>query len=684
MKITPIEAALSYAAIGWRVLPVRAGAKAPALADWVRFASTDQETIQHWFEVYDDAGVGICTGRESGIFVLDVDVGPGKHGDEGLRDLEVEHGPLPETLTCITGSGGYHYYFLYPEQQEVSNSAKRLPPGLDIRGQGGFVVAPPTRISTLHDQEYAWDGGLDPTALVSPVAPAPAWLLDLLAPPAEAVERTPRDPNLHYACAIDAYDARTTTETVVSMLVADGWTRMRSDGETVHLRRPGKDHGSGSATVGGVAPGVLLSWTSDPGVPFEPEVPYDPHVVLAFTQFGGDRKAADEWLSEQGWGVRSVDIDAEVAAWVASWEDEEVADLLQSSTVELSSVWGLKYDPPKPTIVLRDDGEGLFYPGKVHAVVGEPETGKSWIAQWATASQMMLRGGKTLYWDFESTLEQYLYRLQLYGLEQEHAIGSHYWGAMSVKEPTITALVELIRRDSIGVVVIDSVNRIMGAMGLNYESGPDYVKFTNMCVDPIRAEGVCVILIDHVVKSREQRGRYATGSEQKLGQVDASFHLETISPFAPGTTGVMGIRVAKDRSGGVRSATYGNGTLRRWGLFHLKEEPGGGKEVSIEPWIDPRRAAKDDKAFRKPYPSGLMKAISDVLVEFAVPMPDQAIHAWVEATQKDFSLALNLLVERNVVATDKDGLYFVPNRGYNPTYDPKAPEYDAEAPTPDF
>ena len=89
------------------------------------------------------ANVGIVTGPPSGIFVLDVD--PLHDGPQRLQELQQTHGPLPPTYTVQTGSGGWHLYFsLHNVDFEVTNSRGSLPLGLDIRGRGGFVVAPPS------------------------------------------------------------------------------------------------------------------------------------------------------------------------------------------------------------------------------------------------------------------------------------------------------------------------------------------------------------------------------------------------------------------------------------------------------------------------------------------------------------------------------------------------------------
>ena len=146
-----LAAALGYAERGWRVVPIKAGEKRPAISDWVKFASTDVEVIERWWSANPGCGVGIVTGKASGMFVLDVD---GEKGMSTLRRLEDNNElELPSTSMVRTGNG-YHMYFAYPDFEIRNDSHKRLGPGLDIRGEGGQVVAPPT----IHPsgQSYEW------------------------------------------------------------------------------------------------------------------------------------------------------------------------------------------------------------------------------------------------------------------------------------------------------------------------------------------------------------------------------------------------------------------------------------------------------------------------------------------------------------------------------------------------
>ena len=111
-------------------------------------------TEQHWtrwLKSWPDMNIGILSGGDTGIFVVDVD--PRHGGDESLKILEATYGSLPVTLTATTGGGGIHYLFQIPEGLDIRNSAGGLAPGLDIRGEGGLIVVEPSTTQGA----YTWN-----------------------------------------------------------------------------------------------------------------------------------------------------------------------------------------------------------------------------------------------------------------------------------------------------------------------------------------------------------------------------------------------------------------------------------------------------------------------------------------------------------------------------------------------
>jgi putative DNA primase/helicase len=194
-------AALSYAKRGWAVFPVHIPVegecscgrsacpnkgKHPRTAKGSTDATTNIDTLRAWWEFdFPCSNVGIRTGQESRLVVLDVD--PRHGGDESLRQLETQHGPLPETPTVSTGGGGQHFYFQHPGCRVPSRSGV-LGAGLDIRGDGGSVVAP----LSLHasGRQYRWEPGKTPDKV--PLAALPAWLSDLLQGAKDQEESSPQ------------------------------------------------------------------------------------------------------------------------------------------------------------------------------------------------------------------------------------------------------------------------------------------------------------------------------------------------------------------------------------------------------------------------------------------------------------------------------------------------------------
>ena len=168
-----VAAALAYAAAGWPVLPVTAQGKQPLVGHGVHDASVDGARIRRWWRRWPDAGVGIATGARSGLAVVDVDVKAG--GRVSLVGLRAGRGRLPFTVLAHTGGGGVHLYYRQPAGLRVPNTVGRLPnvdrplPGIDLRGDGGYVVAPPSVHASGH--LYRW-------AARQPAAPAPLprWL----------------------------------------------------------------------------------------------------------------------------------------------------------------------------------------------------------------------------------------------------------------------------------------------------------------------------------------------------------------------------------------------------------------------------------------------------------------------------------------------------------------------------
>jgi hypothetical protein len=181
-----LTAALAYAKRGWSVFPVPPNTKKSCKSGkssngrpWGM--TSDPVEIESDFKQWMDAGVGLPTGEANGFFVVEADTIEGHNVDglASLKALEAERGQLPETLMAESPTGSLHHYFNMPPAVDIRNSGSRLGPGIDVKGNGGMVLAPPTK---TEKGVYRWVNNL-------PIADAPGWLIRLV----EKSER-PRPP----------------------------------------------------------------------------------------------------------------------------------------------------------------------------------------------------------------------------------------------------------------------------------------------------------------------------------------------------------------------------------------------------------------------------------------------------------------------------------------------------------
>jgi hypothetical protein len=186
--------ALAFQARGWPVAPIHgpdstrptgcscrdpecgSPAKHPTTRRGILDASTEDRLARIWWERHPGRGIALATGEPSGVWVLDLDGEAGKRSFLALREA---HGRIPSTITSRTGGGGVHLVFRMPGDRDVRNSTGQVGDGIDVRGTGGYIVLPPS--GHVSGRRYAWLRGRSPGEIE--VADAPAWLLDLVAPP---------------------------------------------------------------------------------------------------------------------------------------------------------------------------------------------------------------------------------------------------------------------------------------------------------------------------------------------------------------------------------------------------------------------------------------------------------------------------------------------------------------------
>jgi len=183
-----LEYALYYSSLGWEVFPAhtmrnghcscgkfcKSPGKHPMTRNGLKDATTDNKTIIKWWKITPDANIAIRTGKESGLIALDIDTK--SNGFDSLDTLENTFSELPDTLTSVTGSNGNHICFSHPGGKVKTRS--NILDGIDFRGDGGYIIAPPS----LHNsgKAYLWaDINLS-------LQKAPEWLIQLINDPVKS------------------------------------------------------------------------------------------------------------------------------------------------------------------------------------------------------------------------------------------------------------------------------------------------------------------------------------------------------------------------------------------------------------------------------------------------------------------------------------------------------------------
>jgi hypothetical protein len=176
MSARTLAAALGYTSYGWAVFPacaaVKKSHKCAERSNGAKWGATsDPAEVRRDFARWPNARIGIPTGTINRIVVIETDTMAGHaiDGAASLAQLEVEHGLLPDTRMACSPSGSLHHYFRHPGIK-IKTTASELGDGIDVRGNGGMVIAPPS--VNLDGRRYRWINKL-------PIADMPQWLIEL-------------------------------------------------------------------------------------------------------------------------------------------------------------------------------------------------------------------------------------------------------------------------------------------------------------------------------------------------------------------------------------------------------------------------------------------------------------------------------------------------------------------------
>lgn len=668
-----LSAALDYAWRGWRVVPITPGTKYPPMDEWTVQATTDPPLLRHWWNTaYPGYGVGIRTGLvEDGrcLFVIDVDTSEHKTGDESLADLEATYQPLPDTYEVITGSGGRHLYYYAPKGVTITNASAPMGAFVDIRGEGGQVLAPPT----VHPETgNAYQ--LEASSTTEPVM-APEWLIELLT--TAATDSAARRETVPYEGPPRPGDIFAANVSWPELLEADGALyigtrrahRIEGAPEYELWSRPGLPdtdrHTSATLYFGGsdVLKVHTSNWTvtdRETGelVTLEQEQTYTRFGYYVATRYSGDFEAATADIARE-YGIPHPDsqmVDAINAPEPNTPErDKDSGSDSGWQEVDLAPFMEAGWEPPRPEILHRHDGVALLYRGRINAIQGESGHGKSWIAM-AACAEVIQAGGHVAYIDWEDHPASVMVRMRLLGCADQQILEQFHYIQPDgpVTRATQAFLLDLVAEHAVELVVIDSLGESIASEGLNPDKDPEVARWFNLIARPLAAAGPAVAALDHVVKDTEKRGLWASGSHRKRAAIDGvAYMVEPEQIPSRDTIGLIRLRCAKDRNG----AFAGGETVAR-----VTIDATDGNQVVIE--IDPGK----DRSYE---PTRMMHQIADALV--AGPLNTSALGKAIGVKRGrksgDVGRAIDLLEEQGYIEVtdgERNSKVHMLLREYNP------------------
>ena len=327
------------------------------------------------------------------------------------------------------------------------------------------------------------------------------------------------------------------------------------------------------------------------------------------------------------------------AAW-SSWRPIELAPVFDGTSPE-----------PEPSILRRSDGRCLLYPGKTHAASGETESLKTWVALIACAQELGA-GRSVAFIDFEDSPDSVV-------VDRLHR-------SLGVPRDVLEAQFAYIRPDTPlssrgdrsalftaagtrSLVVLDGVTEAMNLHGLDLADNSDVARFLQILARPLAEDGAAVLLLDHVAKASENRGRYGIGAQHKLSGLSGSAYVvERVEPAARGREGHSRLVVAKDRPGRVRQHADRAGVVLD---LHLGSGHDGVVRYRLDP-PSPGDSTRDGEAWQ---PTELMTRLSERLVKVDGSITAGALLDTVSGRRAWKFTALRALVDGGYVSETRAG-----------------------------
>jgi hypothetical protein len=664
--MNPIHAtALAFAEAGVSVVPAAMnGTKAP-IGTWKQYQlhPASREQIDLWFSG-SATGLGIITGKVSGnLEMVELE---GRAVSEGcldqIRELAGSSG-LQEIWQIIsngyveaTPSGGIHFLWRIADEPVPGNLKLAQRPGegdsllvySETRGEGGFCITAPSH-GLVHPSGQPWQLLRGSPAEI----PMLSWdernaIVDLFRSIDQSPKREILEKSLINKVATDEdlpgddFNERGQWKDILK-----GWKVVYQANGVTYWRRPGKDIGI-SASTGHVGDNLYVFTTS---TSFESQRSYSKFGAFAHLYHQDDFREAAKALRSQGFGSQKMGeiptlgelMAPNVAPNLALVPDID-ADHIEPAK-ERSSWYPRpldldgEIDQLVPEFLARVDGHRLFYKGKINAVLGESESGKTWVALLGV-KQALDVAERVIYLDFEDSGKGILARLRSMGIEDAKFKDFIY--ANPDQNLTLEERMDLV--DALSEfqpdwIIVDGVNAAMTLLNLELTSNRDATFFSQQLLRPLAQSGAGVITIDHVPKSKDNRGNYAIGAQAKRADINGSAIAVSVSkPFGKGMTGELNLKVTKDRPGSLREHSK---DAKFAGKVILKSDASGKVMMSIQ---NPQMGEEGQIK-----PTHLMEAVSRLLEGASMPLSKSAVIKETTGKTESVMIAIKCLIEENFI-----------------------------------
>ena len=594
-------AALQLAKEGIAVVPVAMdGSKRPGINSWRQYQTEKPTTdeLVEWFGRGNQQGVGAICGAVSGnLEMLELEgraVAAQIHiqakdmaENSGLGDLWKT---IQEGYCEVTPSGGIHWLYRIADSITPGNQKLARRPGanetIDVlaetRGEGGFVILAPSG-GACHPSGGSWKMIAGSIATIPTITMAEREALFSIfkcfdeMPKVENIAQEIKSREINLALPGDDYNSKVSWDQILTPL---GWSKVYTKNDATAWRRPGKNEGISATTNFNGKDNLYVFTTS---TIFESEHSYSKFAAYATLEHQGNFKAAASALRSQGYG-KPVELNTLPNLPTHS---PSLVTLRDENEEPTTSTWIPEFinsdnifDEPEPSILARSDGNCIFYAGKINALFGESESGKTWVALEAVRQELE-KGNTVFYLDFEDSVRGIYNRLNTLGADLRHFKTFLYSNPSEpLSEGAREVLLGKIDYFKPSLIVLDGVNAAMNVMGLDLEKNKDATSFSQEVLRPMRLHNAAILTIDHVTKSKDNRGNYAIGAQAKRADIDGcAVAVEVEIAFGRGIDGALALKVTKDRPGFVRAICQEGKNL---GVANIKALASGNIKIFLD------------------------------------------------------------------------------------------------------